>query len=165
MEPLEPPDNFHLSAAVGWLGLGNWHEANEELEKITLALRAHPEVLEIRWIIYAKAEKWDQCVDIGNALIIVAPDRSFGWIHRSFALHCLKRTQEALDSLIPAAFHFPNEWHIRYNLACYACRLGNYKEAREWLKFAFDLGDAKQIKLLALADPDLEPLWNDIGEV
>jgi hypothetical protein len=28
---LDPPDTFHLSAAIGWLELGNWQEANEEL--------------------------------------------------------------------------------------------------------------------------------------
>ena len=32
---LEPPDSLHLSAAEGWLGLGNQVEAFEELEKIT----------------------------------------------------------------------------------------------------------------------------------
>src|ERR1017187_3279090 len=48
MKPLEPPDSHHLSAAIGWLGLGNWREANEELEKITSELRGHPDVLEVR---------------------------------------------------------------------------------------------------------------------
>ncbi len=48
---------------------------------------------------------------------------------------------------------------MRYNLACYECQLGNLKEAREWLKQAFNLGDAKQMKLAALDDPDLQPLW------
>ena len=164
VKPLEPPDTFHLSAAIGWLGLGNWHEANEELEKITPALRIHPDVLEIRWLIHAKAEKWDLCVDIGNALVKAVPDRSFGWLQRSFALHVLKRTQEALDTLSIAAFHFPNDWQIRYNLACYACQLGNHKEAQEWLRLAFSMGNAKQVKLMALNDPDLEPLWKEIGQ-
>jgi hypothetical protein len=30
---LRPPDKHHLSAAQGRLGLGNWQEANEELEE------------------------------------------------------------------------------------------------------------------------------------
>ncbi len=49
MKPLEPPDNHHLRAALGWIGLGNFQEANEELEKITPQLRAHPDVLTIRY--------------------------------------------------------------------------------------------------------------------
>ncbi len=28
-------DHGFLEAAQGWLGLGDWHEANEELERIT----------------------------------------------------------------------------------------------------------------------------------
>ena len=42
MKSLDSPNNHHLSAAIGWLELGNWQEANEELEKIAPALRAHP---------------------------------------------------------------------------------------------------------------------------
>jgi hypothetical protein len=61
---------------------------------------------------------------------------------------------------------FPREWVIAYNLACYACRLGKQDEAREWLQDAFDLAsDKKAVKLQALNDRDLEPLWLKIGEV
>jgi hypothetical protein len=54
---------------------------------------------------------------------------------------------------------------MRYNLACYACQLGNLKEARQWLEKAFAIGDSKQLKLMALDDPDLEPLWREVGEI
>lgn len=47
---------------------------------------------------------------------------------------------------------FPEEYLIRYNLACYARQLGNLKEAREWLKKASALAGTKQIKLMALED-------------
>jgi predicted Zn-dependent protease len=165
VKSLDPPDASHLSAAVGWLQLGNWQEANEELEKITPAFRAHPFVLEARLGIYAKAKKWEQCAEIGNALVKTAPERIFGWLHRSYALHELKRTQEAADLLKPAADLFPGDWMMRYFLARYACRLGNKKEAWEWLEIAFDLCGAKEVKLLALDDSDLEPLWTEIGEI
>jgi len=57
--PLQPPDSIHLEAALGWLELGNYPESNEELEKITASLRSHPDVLEVRWQIYAKFKKWE----------------------------------------------------------------------------------------------------------
>ena len=57
MKPLENPDLLHLQAAAGWLELGNHIEANEELEKITPKLRAHPDVLEVCWQVYAAAKK------------------------------------------------------------------------------------------------------------
>ena len=51
-----------MEAAEGWLGLGDHLAANEELEQITVALRAHPKVLMVRWQIYAKAKKAPQFV-------------------------------------------------------------------------------------------------------
>ena len=45
MKPLKHPDNLHLQAASGWLELGNYIEANVELEKFTPQLRVHPDVL------------------------------------------------------------------------------------------------------------------------
>lgn len=162
VKPLEPPDSFHLSAAVGWIELGNWREAEEELKKIAPAWRTHTNVLEIRWVLCGKAGDWERCVEIGHELVKAEAESSFGWVHRSFALHELKRTQEAADLLIPATILFPKEWLIRYNLACYSCQLGNHPEARKWLKAAMRLGDAKQVKLMASNDPDLEPLRAEI---
>ncbi|EEF63369.1 hypothetical protein [Pedosphaera parvula] len=159
MHQLKEPDTHHLATAQGWLELGNHIEANEELEKITAALRAHPDVLQVRWGIYAAAKKWQVCLDIAQAITISAPRRSFGWVHRSFALHELKRTLEAYDLLLPLADKFPKEWVLPYNLACYACKLGRLEEARSWLGKAFALGDPKELKLKALNDADLELLW------
>lgn len=161
---LEPPDCHHLNAAEGWLGLGDHLEANEELEKIAPRLRIHPSVLEVRWRIYAKAHNWEACVGIGEALVKLAPDLPESWIHRSYALHELNRTQEAEDKLEAAADLFPSVWTIPYNLACYACQLGKHDEAREWLKDAFELAeDQKRIRMMALEDADLKLLWVEIG--
>lgn len=52
---------------------------------------------------------------------------------------------------------------MRYNLACYECQLGRMEQAKLWLEKAFTLRDPKKIKLMALDDPDLEPLWKSIG--
>ncbi len=120
-------------------------------------------MLELRWHIYAKAEKWEACIQIANAIVTRVPERPFGWIYRSFALHALKRTQEARDELRPAVDRFPEEAIIRYNLACYECQLGRLIDAKEWLRKAFDLGNPAQFKLMALGDRDLEPLWKQIG--
>ena len=162
MKPLEPPDSHHLVAAQGWLELGNHVEANEELEQITPALRIHPDVLEVRWHIYAHARKWEPCVDIADAIIKVAPDRAEAWIHRSFALHELKRTQDALDQLQPVADKFPAVWTIPYNLACYCAQLGRLEECKEWFKKAMAI-DEHTVKRAAIDDPDLKPLWDSMG--
>ena len=54
VKPLQPPDTFPLQAAQGWMELGNHEEANEELELIDAPLRAHLDVLEVRWLILSE---------------------------------------------------------------------------------------------------------------
>jgi len=156
--PLEPPASFHLRAAKGWLELGNHVEADAELDEIKPVLRWHPDVLDVRWHIYAAAKKWERCLDIANAMINLAPDFSEAWTHRSYALHELKRTQEAFDQLLPAAGTFPKVWTIPYNLACYLAQLGRLDESRKWLNKAM-VADEDAVKRIALEDPDLKPLW------
>lgn len=162
---LDRNDQRHLEAAEGWLELGNWLEANEELERITPEMRAHPFVLRLRWEIYAKAAKWEMAAEVGQGMTGMLPDNSWGWIHWGYALHELKRTQEAWGVLISVADKFPDEYMISYNLACYACQLGNRKEAMQWLGRAIDLAGKKDIRLMALDDADLKPLWSNIAEI
>ena len=46
---------------------------------------------------------------------------------------------------------------------CYCAQLGQLDAAQEHLGKSYELGDAQQIKLMALDDEDLKPLWE--GEV
>ena len=119
-------------------------------------------MLEVRWQVLANAKKWDACVDIASEIVRLAPGRSDGWIHRSFSLHALKRTQEALDKLLPAAQEFPQVWTIPYNLACYCSKLGRFDEAKEWFKRAV-LIDEKPVQRSGIDDPDLQPLWDSMS--
>ena len=162
IKPLEPPDSIHLKAAEGWLELGDHVEANEELEKVTPTLRAHPDVLELRWQIYAKEKKWGACVDIAEAVIKLDSNRPDAWIHRSFALHELKRTQEAFDHLLPVADRFSKVWTIPYNLACYCAQLGRLDECQAWFKKAMAI-EEQTVKRMAIDDPDLKPLWDSMS--
>ena len=163
IKPLEPPDSHYLNAAQGWLELGLPLEANAELEKISLRHIARPDVLELRWQIFAQAKKWSDCLTVAAAIIQLAPDEPMGLIHRSFALHELKRTAEARDNLMPAVDKFPKDVTMRYNLACYECQLGNLERAKLWLERAATMSNPKEIKSMALDDPDLKPLWQEIG--
>lgn len=162
VKPLPPPDSHHLLAAEGWIELGNHVEANQELELISPRRRIHPDVLELRWQIYANARRWDACLDIANKLVQRAPTRAHGWIHRSFTLHQLKRTQEAFDKLRPVANEFPKIWTIPYNLACYCSQLGRLKEAEDWFKKAMHVDD-KATQKAGIDDPDLKPLWDSMS--
>jgi len=163
--PLHQADRFHLNAATGWLGLGDFVSAHNELEQISPPMRVHPAVLLTRCEIYSAAGKWDYVVSIAETLVQQIPQLDEAWIQRSFALHELKRTQEAFDLLLPAVERFPELWVIRYNLACYCSQLGRLEEAMEWLERAIDLAAEEDIRAMALDDYDLEPLWPHIREI
>jgi len=164
MQTLEPPDNHYLSGAIGWLELGNTAEATTEVDHISPAQQNHPNVLEVRWLICAKEKNWDAALQAARALIQHAPKRSFGWVHQAYALRRVNGggLQAAWDALLPAYEKFPKEWIIPYNLSCYACQLSQLDEARTWLTRAMEFGRKEKIKQMALNDPDLQPLWEEI---
>jgi hypothetical protein len=72
---------------------------------------------------------------------------------------------QSKEILTKARHLFPKDPLIAYNLACYACQIGEKEEARKWLRSAFDLGGAKQVKPMALKDPDLQAIWEEIREI
>lgn len=168
MADLEWPDHHHVNATTGWLMLGNVREARAEFEKLSAPSRRKPPVLGLEWSLLARERRWaDACV-VAEAQLVATPDDPEPWIHRSFALHELQRTREAFDSLLPAAVRFPKEGTIPYNLACYACQLGDLAGARRWLARARAPGETPAAKLrrlrAALQDPDLQPLWPEIRQ-
>ena len=152
---------MHLKAAVGWIQLGDYDSANDELEKIRAEWRAHPDVLELRWLIYSHHEQWDACLDIASAVVKMAPDRVSGWVHKAYSLRRANGcgVEKAKPVLLEAAKLFPDGDMIQYNLACYCAQLGQLDAAQEHLGKSYELGDAQQIKLMALDDEDLKPLW------
>jgi Flp pilus assembly protein TadD len=166
VKPLEPPDSHHLSSAQGWLGLGNWREARDDIQRIAPELRAHPDVLEVTREIFAQAGKWDMAAETAGAVATLKPQEPQAWIALAYAIR--RKTGGGLEAakniLAKAQKEFPKEPLIAYNLACYECQLGNKTAATQWLQNAFATGPAKQLRSMALDDRDLEPLWPQIRE-
>lgn len=167
MTKLEPPDAFALSAALGWLELGNPTEALVELERVTPANQSHPGVLEVRFAVHAKLRDWPQAFSVASELVRVVPDNASGWLHRAYALRRLPNggLAPAWDALLPAADMFKNESIIPFNLACYACQMGQLDKARLWFKRALKIGKRSEIRRMALADEDLKLLWAEIEAI
>jgi tetratricopeptide (TPR) repeat protein len=165
MRQLTPPDNHHLNAATGWLELGNHAEAKAELAKISAPSREHPDVLELEWRICAAEKNWANALETACKLVQVDPDNAAGWIHQSYSLHELKRTKEAFDLLLPVVEKFADISTIPYNLACYACQLDDVDAARRWLAKAVRIRGKDDIKKVALADPDLQRMWEEIEQL
>jgi tetratricopeptide (TPR) repeat protein len=166
--PLEMRDKRHLEAAQGWLDLGNHVEANEELERIETQNRVHPDVLQVRWLIYGKAGKWDACLDIASTLTTITPDRRFGWLHRAFSLDKLGRVVEAKQVLLETVNTFGINSTFAYHLACFCARLGQIDEAKEWIQKSVELVEdeemLKRLRLRMLDEPILAQIWKNIGD-
>ena len=167
MHKLEPPDTHHLSAAVGWLGLGLPAEARAELAQLTPAACENPDVLEVRWLVAAEQKQWEEGLEVARTLVRLAPARSSGWLHQAYALRRVPGggVQKAWEALLPAFDKFPKEPIIPFNLACYACQLRQLPAARDWLKRAVAVAGKEKTKQMALSDADFEPLWEEIRKL
>lgn len=158
MSPLEYPDRHHLHAAAGWLELGNAAEAEAELLQLSPAGRDHPEVLNLGWHVRADRHEWESALKLAQQHVALEPGSPTAWIHQSFALHELQRTDDAYRQLRQVADRFNEEGTIAYNLACYTCKLGRLDEARDWLVKARSVFGRKELLKMAAEDPDLEAL-------
>ena len=157
-EGLPHPDHFHVNAAQGWLGLGNPVEALAELDRIAPALQDHGAVLELRFIALANAKRFAPALALAERQIAAAPDEPQGWINRGNVLFWLARYAEAHRSVTGVLERFPDQWTLRYNLACYCIKLERLDEAKEWYEAAAKTAAAAELTSLALNDPDLDEL-------
>jgi len=95
----------------------------------------------------------------------VEPSSDLGPVLLAQSLHKLARTTEARDVLLGSLDQFPDAYQIRYDLARYSCQMGDLAEACAWLAEAFGISGTAETRILALHDPDLEPLRKQFGEV
>ena len=154
--PLESPDKDHFTAAVGYVELGLFLDANEQLENIGPFNRVAPEVLALRVEIYRGLEKWDLMQEIAQRLHEVSPQDVQWVVSYAYATRRAEGLNAARNILIDALPKFPREGIIYYNLACYDCQLNRIESAKQYLKQAFRIDP--NWRLEALGDEDLKPL-------
>ena len=158
-----------MRAAEGWLELSDHVSAFEELEEITPLHRVHPDVLKLRWRIYAKAEKWGNAFTVAEGLSRLTPDSVEPFIWRAYSARRMGggNVAMALELLLGVANEFPDEPVVPFNLACYNAVLNKLVEARSWLKIALKVaernGTQKHWKECVLTEPDLEPLRREVN--
>jgi len=156
--PLEPPDQQHWKAAVGYVELGMYADANSELEKIDPFCRAAPEVLAVRVAIYHGLKKWDLMREVTKRLAEFQPDDVQWTVSYAYATRRAESIEAAKEILLNAESKFPKEAIIKYNLACYFCQTEEIENAKNYLKKALEIDSSWRIT--ALDDSDLQPLWN-----
>jgi tetratricopeptide (TPR) repeat protein len=163
---IEPPDCHFLSAAIGWLELGNPAEAESELRQVSEPNQSAEEVLVVHWYIHERKGAWEQAREIAQRMRQTHPGNAFGYIHYAYATRRMTGggLQAAWNALEPAVDLFPKEPIIPYNLACYAAQLDHQDQAWDWLQKAMAVGDKTLLRKMALADTDLKPLWPRLAQ-
>jgi tetratricopeptide (TPR) repeat protein len=155
--PLEAPDRQYWNAALGYVELGMFADAADELENIDPLLRASPEVLAVRVAIYHGLKKWDLLQVVAQRLAECEVQNIDWIISYAYATRRVESIEAAKRILLDAEPKFPKEAVIKYNLACYFCQEGDLKTSKEYLKRAFEIDP--NWRLQALEDEDLKELW------
>ena len=146
-----------LKASIGYLELGMLEEAAGELENLPPEDRTSSAVLCVRMEIYRSAKNWTLLEVVARELWERHQDEAVYWNNLAWVVRRKDSIEAAQIILLEALERFPNDAMTTYNLGCYACQLGDMDNAKKFVGDAIKL-DSKY-KLMALDDPDLEPLW------
>ena len=134
MMSLEAPDHQYWKPAVGYVELGMFHEANDQLENIDPFNRAASEVLAVRIPVYRGLKKGELMREVAKGLAEFQPNDIQWTISLAYATRRADSIQAAKETLLNTESKFPKEAIIKYNLACYCCQLGEIESAKNYLK-------------------------------
>ena len=117
--PLEPPDQQYWQAAVGYVELGMFEDANDQLEKIDPFNRAAPEVLAVRLAIYQGLKKWELMREIARRLADFQPD-NIQWVTSyAYATRRAEAIPAAKEILLNPSRNFPKRRLVSSPLCCF----------------------------------------------
>ena len=147
---------WQLSHAMGYIELGMYEDAENELVQVSPDKRESPEVLAVGVDLYHQTKDWEKLHDVATRLTKIQPDNPGGWVSSAYATRRISSITAAQSILLEGESHHPKEPTIKYNLGCYACKLGELDEAEFFVRKAISLD--MSFKKMAQEDPDLEAL-------
>ena len=159
--PRAMPDQQNLRSACRYIELGMFEEAQAELEKIDPSCRHLPELLAARIPFYRALKRWDLMAIVAKKLTEWSPEMPGNFIDWAYATRRRESINAAHAILTRAASLHPTEPTIQFNLACHEAQMGNLDRAKTHLERATDI--APKFRLMALRDPDLEPLRSSLA--
>ncbi len=147
---------WQLSYALGYMQLGMYQEAENELLEIDEDARSLPDVLAVKIELFHASCDWKKLHEAAKTLIQTNPENPGGWVSAAYALRRLENITSAQKILIDATDRHPQDATIQFNLGCYAAQLGALDIAESHIRKAIEL--EPRFKKIAQEDEDLQPL-------
>lgn len=156
------PTRKHLGYALGYIELGLFAEAREELDRIPADERQTAPVLAACLELAMAEETWADVVFLAPQVAAADPSNERPWIAWAYALRELQQVAKARDVLLRGAETIAGpSVLVDYNLACYFCLLGDLAEARRRLALVF--AREPEWETESQNDPDLAALRAKTG--
>ena len=147
-----------LNAADGYLFFSMYDEALQELESIGPDEHQEAAVMLARIRLLLHKKEWRSAERLSEEGAGLHPNEGEFTVQRAFALHQLRKGDEAMEVLLSAPDWIRRTGILHYNLACYEARLGDISIAKQCIDAAIQINEG--IKKSARMDPDLQALWN-----
>jgi predicted Zn-dependent protease len=143
-----------IIAAQGYVELGLFAEAREELGALPENVFDRTDVIELTVLLLMGEQRWEEALTHARQLCEAEPDEPGGFIHAAYCLHEMGRTREAIDVLVRGPASLQGKAVFFYNMGCYRARLGEVDAAVEMLQAAFRKDES--LRRAARRDPDLD---------
>ncbi len=158
---LSAEDAWHARKCDGYIDLKMWDAARAELEALTEPARCSLTCRVLELQLTMGEEHWAAAETIARELREREPEEPAFWVQLAFVTRRLRTIEDARAILRVAREKFPAEPVIPFNLACYACQLGERQLARTYLAEAEAM--EPDYRAIALEDDDLRPLWDELS--
>lgn len=147
-----------LKSSLGYITLGLYQEAWDELESLPPEFRATDEVIGLRIEIYQLLGKWQSARALAESMAKRSPENPTWWIAWANSQRHETCTLEGRWVLYQAIQIHPASAAVLYSLACFSCSLGETKKAQKLLAKAIAIDPKLTAK--ALDEPDLEAIFH-----
>jgi len=144
----------HWSRAIGYLKLRMLDQAENELNFLPDEMPWTKNRRSLLVEIFMVRKDWLEMKKNAHSLKMEFPTDVEWWIADAYATRRCEGIEKAREILLDGLVHHYENAMIRFNLACYACKLGSHGECLDFLKEAVKRD--QRYKLMAMEDEDLE---------
>ena len=146
-----------MEPAHGYYELGMFDDAWKTLDDLPPEDKAHPLVVLLRLDVLIGLDRLDDAITLGTGACRQWPVIDGFFLKTATALIDLKDYPKAKDLLLASPESLHQKAIYWYDLACCQCMTGEVEQAKKSIWECFERD--KVLRMRALYDFDLEPLW------